>query len=127
MGGQSNTTAAWSNATFYPRATRFPQAPQPPALNLNNVNNQQAIPQGALGVGHYPQQSANMALHSPQSGYGTPRQMGLLPSGMQGGGPQGQTPLMMSMDQQQLSKTNLYIRGLPPNTSDRDLYNMCCM
>jgi hypothetical protein len=121
MGGQGNPTGAWSNTTFYPRAARFPQ---PTAINLNNVNNQ-ALPQGALGVGHYPQQPTNMALHSPQPGYGAPRAMGLLPSGMQSG-PQNQGPLMMSLDQQ-LSKTNLYIRGLPPNTTDRDLYNMCCM
>ena len=36
-------------------------------------------------------------------------------------GPNGGTP----MAQEQLSKTNLYIRGLQQNTSDKDLVNMC--
>lgn len=123
-GQGGNQSGAWPTATFYPRATRFPQ---PPPLNLNNNQN---IPQGSMGMRHYPpqqqQQSNSMPLHNQQGGYGGgPRGMGLLPSGMQsGGGPGG--PLMMSMDQQ-LSKTNLYIRGLQPNTSDRDLFNLCCV
>jgi len=30
-----------------------------------------------------------------------------------------------SNNNEQLSKTNLYIRGLAPNTSDEDLHNLC--
>lgn len=31
----------------------------------------------------------------------------------------------MSQGSEQLSKTNLYIRGLTPNTTDKDLVNLC--
>lgn len=29
------------------------------------------------------------------------------------------------LTREQLSQTNLYIRGLPPNTSDKELFTMC--
>jgi len=42
-----------------------------------------------------------------------------------GAGPRSQSPSSVSGGEIPLSKTNLYIRGLQPNTTDRDLANLC--
>lgn len=42
-----------------------------------------------------------------------------------GSGPSSSHSPGQSLALDQLSKTNLYIRGLQPNTTDRDLVNLC--
>jgi hypothetical protein len=101
--GNQGGGAAWpGSGNYYPRASRYPQP----------VNNQ-SLPGQALA--HYPQQQPHMSMGAPVGAYHA-----RLMAGMQGGGHPG-----ASVDQ--LSKTNLYIRGLPATTTDRDLYNTCCV
>lgn len=108
LGGQGGAGGAWPGATgqYGYRTPRYPQG------GLNNQNLTAAL-------GQYAQHQGHMGMGGGQGGYGG-RGMGMgMGMSMQGmGGMGGQEPL---------SKTNLYIRGLPANTTDRDLYQMCCV
>ncbi|KRX52375.1 RNA-binding motif, single-stranded-interacting protein 3 [Trichinella sp. T9] len=66
-----------------------------------------------------------MAKNNESSGYrGSTGNSGSSATGG-GGGDRSSRSASSDSPREQLSQTNLYIRGLAQNTSDRDLYNMC--
>jgi len=97
---------------------------------------QSNVPQGwpQFGGYHYPTQSrmpaAPLALISPY----TPTYVPLTTNARSGDSRRMSSPpssssnysgMQSSQHGEKLSKTNLYIRGLPPTTTDEDLVNMC--
>ncbi|GAU91999.1 hypothetical protein RvY_04151 [Ramazzottius varieornatus] len=106
LGGQGGAGgAAWPGASgqYGYRPPRYAQS----GMNSQNLT---------AALGQYAQHQG-LSMGGGQGGYGG-RGMTMGGMGGMGGGMGGNEPL---------SKTNLYIRGLPANTTDRDLYNMCCV
>ncbi|KRX52378.1 RNA-binding motif, single-stranded-interacting protein 3 [Trichinella sp. T9] len=100
-----------------------PPAPAPPTnWALTNVAVPMVRQQPAPYYGSY--QNRNSVVR-PSSGYrGSTGNSGSSATGG-GGGDRSSRSASSDSPREQLSQTNLYIRGLAQNTSDRDLYNMC--
>ncbi|XP_074093527.1 RNA binding motif single stranded interacting protein alan shepard isoform X2 [Cotesia typhae] len=111
-------------AAAYPPYTRYPTAAAqmpigaqqlPPTANPYAAT---AYAQHASYGGQRVPTASSPANTSSSSSSATGSQSGTISTNLSNNAMQGQQP-------EQLSKTNLYIRGLNQNTTDKDLVNMC--
>jgi len=104
--------------------------PSYPPTHLGGARFGPAFPAAAYGSyipsnfssGGHQQGSGQIYSVTSSPGAGGPGSVG---TGGGGGGPRSQSPSSASGGEIPLSRTNLYIRGLQPNTTDRDLVNLC--
>ncbi|XP_065166053.1 protein alan shepard isoform X2 [Atheta coriaria] len=108
---QNFRSGQWPNHTNYYQ--RYPQYTANSTGNYTSTSNSygnQRVPTAAS-----PSNTSSSSSH-------TGSQSGTVSTSLSNNVPQGNGNAASS---EQLSKTNLYIRGLTPNTTDKDLVNMC--
>ncbi|KAK0079737.1 hypothetical protein PV326_008574 [Microctonus aethiopoides] len=123
---RASSAGTWGAAPSagYPPYTRYPTAATqmpvgaqqlPPTANPYAAT---AYAQHATYGGQRVPTASSPANTSSSSSSATGSQSGTISTSLSNNAMQGQPP-------EQLSKTNLYIRGLNQNTTDKDLVNMC--
>ncbi|XP_015123715.1 protein alan shepard isoform X4 [Diachasma alloeum] len=129
-GAAPSHAAAAAAAAAYPPYTRYPTAAAAAAAAAAQMPVGQQLPstanpyaatayaQHASYGGQRVPTASSPANTNSSSSSATGSQSGTMSTNLSNNAMQGQQP-------EQLSKTNLYIRGLNQNTTDKDLVNMC--